>query len=318
MTPRNISIVVPALNEAPTVPMLLSRFGELRDALPDHRLDLVVVDDGSTDGTADAVLAAAGPDDVVTVVRLARNFGAHYAASAGFAAAEGDCAILLGADLQEPISLVTDFVEQWSGGAEVVWGVRERRQGGSAGYNVVSKAFSKLFSRYANLANYPAEGPSGALVDRKVLDVIATMGEHNRNVLAMIAWLGFDQRQVRYHQHERAHGESRWTRRTQIRLALDSMFQFSKLPLRASTYMGLVASAAGVLYAIVLLIRGLMGVDTPSGWPTLTVVVLLLGGLQFVMLGVIGEYLWRATDETRGRPLYVVRDVRHHPTQEEP
>ena len=136
------------------------------------------------------------------------------------------------------------------------------------------------------------------------------MPERNRNVLALIAWLGFTQTRVGYDQEARRHGKSRWTKRKMIKLAVDSMIQFSSMPLRVCTFTGLGVAVAGVLYALVLVIRGLLGVQTPSGWPTVLVVVLVIGGTQLTVIGVIGEYLWRAVEESRDRPLYVIRDVR--------
>jgi dolichol-phosphate mannosyltransferase len=175
--------------------------------------------------------------------------------------------------------------------------------------DLASRAFSALFSRFANLANYPAEGPSGVLVDRRVIDEVVRMPERNRNVLALIAWLGFTQVRVDYEQLERTHGTSRWTRRKMLKLAADSLIQFSSMPLRLCTTVGAAIATAGLVYAVALVVRSLMGITTPSGWPTVLVVILVLGGAQLAVVGVIGEYLWRAVEEVRRRPLYVVRDV---------
>jgi dolichol-phosphate mannosyltransferase len=305
-----VSVVVPALDEADNVPGLLARFHEFAAALPNYDFELVVVDDGSTDGTADLVLELAAGDPKVMVIRLSRSFGSHYAISAGLKHCRGDCAVVLGADLQEPPSLLFDFLAKREQGAQVVWGVRRSRTGRSAMQELASRSFSLLFTRYANLANYPPEGPSGVLVDRCVIDELSRMPEHNRNVLALIAWLGFNQTRVDYDQIARRHGKSRWTRRKMIKLAVDSLIQFSSMPLRFCTISGAVAAAAGVVYALALVLRAALGVDTPAGWPTVVVIVLLLGGTQLVVIGVVGEYLWRAVEESRGRPLYVIRDVR--------
>jgi dolichol-phosphate mannosyltransferase len=307
---RRVTILVPAFNEAATVDGLLERFRGLRDAHSDLELDLLLVDDGSSDGTVDRLIELALPDDAVRAVELSRNFGSHYAITAGFHHVETDAVIVLGADLQEPPELVARFLAEWRGGADVVWGIRSVRAQRSKVYDAASTAFSRLFSRTAGLANYPAEGPSGVLVDRAVVDTVVAMPEHNRNVLALIAWVGFTQTRVAYEQAPRAHGESRWTRAKILRLAVDSMVQFSSAPLRACSTLGALAATLGVLYALVLIVRSLVGVTTPSGWPTAIVVTLIMGGLQLLTLGVIGEYLWRGVDETRGRPLFVVRRVR--------
>lgn len=306
-----LSVVVPALNEADNVPGLLERFANMVERhAPRYRLELVVVDDGSQDGTADAVLGGSPPDGSVTVIRLSRCFGAHYAISAGLAGCNGDAAVVLGADLQEPPSLIDEFLSAWEAGSDVVWGVRRSRVGRSAAQELVSRAFSTLFTRYADLENYPPEGPSGVLVVRSVINEVAKLSERNRNVLALIAWLGFTQTRVLYDQLPRAHGKSRWSRRKMLQLATDSLLQFSSMPLRFCSLAGLTVAAAGIFYAIFLVIRSLASVPTPSGWPTVLVVMLLLGGTQLTVIGVMGEYLWRAVEETRRRPLYVVRDVR--------
>lgn len=305
-----VSVIVPALNESENVSGLLQRFGEFPDRQPDYDFELVVIDDGSTDGTADRVMELATAGSRVTVIRLSRSFGSHYAISAGLARCAGDCAVVFGADLQEPPSLLADFLAKWEEGSDVVWGVRRTRTGRSAALELASKAFTASFTRYAGLANYPPEGPSGVLLDRCVIDEVGRLPERNRNVLALIAWLGFTQTRVEYDQEARRHGESRWTRRKMVKLAIDSWIQFSSLPLRASSFVGVTVAVLGILYAVVLIIRSLVGVTTPAGWPTVLVIVLVLGGVQLTMVGVMGEYLWRSVEESRGRPLYVIRDVR--------
>jgi len=309
-SPRLVSIVVPALNEYDNVPAVLERMVELGVAHPAYAFELVLVDDGSSDGTADRVIADAPPGVPVTVVQLSRSFGSHQAITAGLRRTAGDCAIVLGADIQEPPELIAEFLSTWEAGSDVVWGVRRTRVR-SLRSEIPSKLFSYLFTKYADLADYPPEGPSGMLIDRAVLDELNRLEESNRNVMALVAWLGFHQTRVLYDQLPRQHGESRWTRGKMVKLAVDSLVQFSSMPLRACTFTGLGVAALGLVYAVFLVVRSFAGVDTPSGWPTILVVVLLLGGIQLTVIGVMGEYLWRAVEETRRRPLYVVRGVTH-------
>ncbi len=304
-----ISIVVPALDEVANVPGLLQRYREFAVTSPNYRFELFVIDDGSTDGTADALLALSSPVDRVTVVQLSRSFGSHYAITAGLARCSGDCAVVFGADLQEPPEVLAAFLQNWENGSDVVWGIRRLRKG-SAAKNFTSKVFSWMFGKFANLANYPAEGPSNMLVDRCVIDEVVRMPERNRNLYALVAWLGFSQTRVAFDQADRAHGTTRWTTRKMIKLAVDSLLQFSAFPLRFASACGLVIAALGLLYAVVLVIRALFGVETPSGWPTVLVVVLVVGGAELAIIGIMGEYLWRGLDESRRRPLYVIRDVR--------
>lgn len=303
-----VSIVVPALDEYDNVPAVLDRLVELGGMHPGFDFELVLVDDGSSDGTAERTIAEAPPGLQVTVVQLSRSFGSHQAITAGLRRTSGACAIVLGADIQEPPELIAEFLAKWEQGSDVVWGIRKTRVR-SWRSELPSRLFSYLFTRYADLANYPPEGPSGMLVDRAVLDELNRLEESNRNVMALVAWLGFQQTRVLYEQLPRQHGESHWTRRKMVKLAVDSLVQFSSMPLRACTFTGLGVAAGGMIYAIVLVIRSLLGVATPSGWPTILVVVLVLGGIQLTVIGVMGEYLWRAVEETRRRPLYVVRGV---------
>ncbi|WP_027862698.1 glycosyltransferase family 2 protein [Marmoricola sp. URHB0036] len=307
---RLVSIVIPALNEVENVPAVLDRMVDFGSAFPAYDFELVLVDDGSSDGTAERALAEAPAGVLVTVVQLSRSFGSHQAITAGLRRTAGDCAIVLGADIQEPPELIADFLQNWEQGADVVWGVRRTRVR-SWRSELPSKVFSYLFTRYADLADYPPEGPSGMLIDRAVLDELNRLEESNRNVMALVAWLGFHQTRVLYDQLPRQHGESRWTRRKMVKLAVDSLVQFSSMPLRACTFTGLGVAVLGLVYAVALVVRSLLGVDTPSGWPTILVVVLVLGGIQLTVIGVMGEYVWRAVEETRRRPLYVVRGVTH-------
>ncbi|GAB4046349.1 glycosyltransferase family 2 protein [Catellatospora paridis] len=311
MTKRRplVSIIVPALNEADNVAALIKRYCQFPVENPDYDFELVVIDDGSVDGTAQRVVDLAPPEERVTVVRLSRNFGSHYATSAGFANCAGDCAIMLGADLQEPASLIADFLANWRAGSEVVWGIRRLRVGRSALAELQSKAFSWLFAKFTDLKNYPAEGPSGVLVDRIVIDELNKMEEQNRNTLALVAWLGFTQTRVSYDQEPRRNGESRWTRRKMIKLAVDSLIQFSSMPLRACTYTGITVALLGLAYALLLIGQNIAGTQTPSGWPTILVIMLFIGGAQLAMIGIMGEYLWRGVEESRRRPHYVLRSV---------
>lgn len=306
---RLVSVVVPALNEAENAPALVALVHDLARIHPKYSFELVVVDDGSSDGTAEAFARLAQGPTPVTVVQLSRRFGSHQAISAGLRQCRGACAVVLGADAQEPPEVMARFLEAWEGGTEIVWGVRRTRVGRSRRAELASRLFSYLFSRFARLENYPPEGPSGLLLDRLVIDEVNKLEERNRNVMALISWLGFKQAVVKYDQLPRKHGRSGWTSSRMVRLAVDSFLQFSTMPLRACTYSGLAVAATGLVYALVLVVRSLLGVNTPEGWPTLLVIILLLGGVQLTVVGVMGEYVWRAVEEVRRRPLYVVRKV---------
>lgn len=295
------------LNEVDNMTAFIEYLKRIAESNSDYQLEVVAVDDGSTDGTAEALRTKMPSQIDTTCIRLSRNFGSHYALSAGFDAASGDCAIAVGADMQEPPELITEFLAKWSQGFEVVWGIRRNRSiVGPRSWP--SRAFSRMFARYSDIDTYPAEGPSGALVDRAVLDAIALLRERNRNVYGLIAWVGFKQTRVEYAQRSRVSGVSKWTTRRLVRLAFDSFVQFSSTPIRAAGLLGVFIAGFGFAYAIFLVVRAFSGAEPPEGWTTVVVIVLIMGGIQLIVLSVFGEYLWRATDEARRRPLYIVRD----------
>ncbi len=302
----DISILIPVLNEEETVPAMLERFTELSQRHDQYNLEFVIVDDGSTDRTVEKIRSLAPNTLSIQLISLSRNFGSHAAISAGFEGCLGKCAIILGADLQEPPELVDQFIERFEQGDEVVWGIRNNRTVGGLG-GLVSRAFSFLFHRYSDIKSYPAEGPSGFLVTRNVIDVVVTMPERHRNVLGLIAWAGFRQSRVNYNQEARFAGESKWTRKRLLKLAVDSFVQFSSAPIRAMSYIGAMTAVLGFIYAFIIAIRALFSDWGPTGWATVTVLILVLGGIQLLMLGVLGEYIWRGVDETRSRPLFVIR-----------
>ena len=304
-----VSIVVPVLDEADNISAMMRRFDEILAANRDYRFEFVVVDDGSTDQTLELLRKHAESRSDLAVVVLSRNFGSHAAISAGLAEAAGDCAIVIGGDLQEPPELVGTLLQEWEIGYDVVWGVREQRVGQRFFGRFLSGTFTKLLTRLSDLDNYPAEGPSGVLCSRQVIDVVLRLPERNRNVLGLMAWSGFRQGRVQYRQQERAAGETKWSRPKKLKLAVDSFVQFSFLPVRLMTYSGLAIAALGFIYAIFLIVRRVFAETGVEGWTTVVVLVLIVGGVQLVMLGVLGEYLWRAVDEARGRPLYVVRET---------
>lgn len=306
----DISILIPILNEEENISAMLSRFEELKKRHSNYEIEFVLVDDGSTDTTVSTIKELAPASLSITLISLSRNFGSHAAISAGFESCNGKCAIILGADLQEPPELVDQFLEQYENGQEIVWGIRNVRSVGGLG-GFVSKMFSKLFHRYSDIKTYPAEGPSGFLVTRNVIEVVKTMPERHRNVLGLIAWSGFNHTRVNYDQEERIAGVSKWTRKKLLKLAIDSFVQFSSAPIRAMSYIGMISAFLGFIYAIIIALRALFFSYGPSGWATVTVLVLVLGGIQLITLGVLGEYIWRGIDETRSRPLFVIRSKEH-------
>ncbi len=206
----DVSILIPVLNEEDNVLAMVERFKNLVERHDKYSIEFVVVDDGSTDSTVERIRTLCPYDLSIQLISLSRNFGSHAAISAGLEKCLGNCAIILGADLQEPPELVDQFLERYEAGDEVVWGIRNNRSVGGLG-GLVSRAFSMLFHRYSDIKSYPSEGPSGFLITRNVIEVVITMPERHRNVLGLIAWAGFRQTRVSYDQDPRLAGESKWT-----------------------------------------------------------------------------------------------------------
>lgn len=305
--PELVTILAPAFNEADNVVGLADFFRQIRAAHPELDFELLVVDDGSTDYTAELVAAALGPGDVARVARLSRNFGSHAAITAGLALARGDCLITVSTDLQEPLDAISAFLTEWRRGADVVWGVRRTRAVPKGVQNRASTAFSAAFHRWSeDIPTYPQAGPSQVLLARPVIDAVNGMPERNRNIFGIVAWVGFTQRTVEFDQLPRPAGVSKWTTKKKVRLLMDSFVEFSPAPFLLATLGGLGLAAVGVLAALVQLVVTL---GSPSGWGIVLAAMFLLGGLQLAALGCFGEYLWRAGDDARRRPVYVLRSV---------
>jgi dolichol-phosphate mannosyltransferase len=300
-----VTILAPAYDEAANIVGLIGFFREIRAAHRDLDFELLVVDDGSCDGTAELAAESLRPGDVARIARLSRNFGSHAAVTAGLALARGDAVITVSTDLQEPLSAISDFLAAWRRGADVVWGVRRTRSTPGR----AALLFSRAFHRWSEIPTYPEQGPSQVLLSRPVIDAVNRMPERNRNVFGIVAWVGFTQRTVAFDQLPRPAGRSKWTARKKLRLMLDSFVEFSPMPFLATMAGGTVLAALGLLGGVVQLVVALATLSAPAGWGLVLAAVFLLGGANLAVLGGFGEYLWRAGDDARGRPVYVLRDV---------
>lgn len=303
-----LSLIVPAFNEAESANDIADFYRQVLSAYPAIDFELVVVDDGSTDGTREAILLALEGVGPARIVSLSRNFGSHAGITAGFAHANGDAALTLSADRQEPLSAIGDFVSAWQQGADIVWGLRSTRAVQKGVGESFARIFSKVYGAHSDVPNYPAEGPSQILVTRPVMNVLNAMPELNRNVLAMAAWVGFDQRRIYFEQLPRPHGVSKWTRKRKMKLVVDSFVQFSHAPLEWIAWIGL---SIGILGALLVVLAAVLAFFTSLGATTalLAGLILVVGGMVLVALGVLGEYIWRAGDDARRRPVFIVRSI---------
>jgi dolichol-phosphate mannosyltransferase len=307
-TPTLLTVVAPVFNEEELVEEFVTR---TLAAVADYVFELVLVNDGSSDGTRALLDRIAGLDPRVRVVHLSRNFGHQAALTAGLEHAGGDVVVMLDADLQDPPELIGDMIAQWSQGSDVVYAVRERREGESAFKLATASWFYKLFDK---LAQVDLEANSGdfRLLDRRALNALLAMTERSRFLRGMTVWVGFTQTAVSYERDARHAGQTKYTVRKMLRFSLDAITSFSHLPLQLATYAGVLS--AGVAFIAIPVVIGLRitGSYLP-GFGSITIAILLLGGIQLIALGVIGEYVGRVYDEVKHRPLYIVSEERNRP-----
>lgn len=303
-----LSLVIPAYNEVESADDIAGFYRDIVHAHPDLDFELIVVDDGSDDGTPEALAVSLRPVGGARVVSLSRNFGSHAGISAGFAHARGDAALTLSADRQEPLEAIGEFIDAWRDGADIVWGLRSVRAVRKGVGETFARVFSKIYGSNSDVPNYPSEGPSQILAARPVLDALNAMPELNRNVLAMASWVGFDQRKVYFEQLPRPHGVSKWTTRRKMKLVVDSFVEFSHAPIEWVAWGGLLIAGAGLLC---LIASAVLSFFIPLGAVAalLSGLILIVGGMILVGIGVLGEYVWRAGDDARQRPVYIVRRV---------
>ena len=299
-----LSILTPAFNEAANLPALYARLIETMGAVGGE-WEWIIVDDHSSDETFAVIESLALRDARVRGFRLARNSGSHVAVTCGLHHVDGDAAVMMAADLQDPPETLTAMLDKWRHGAQVVWAVRREQPGGKshAGF----AAFYYWIMRHmVGMTEMPARGADFFLIDRAVVEAFRRFTERNVSVLALITWLGFRQDSVEYDKQPRAAGQSGWTLARKITLVIDSVTSFSDFPIRLCAYGG----ASLIAIALVILIASLVLLPTLlAGLLFVLSVVTGLAGLQLLALGIVGEYVWRALDEARRRPAYLIEGV---------
>jgi dolichol-phosphate mannosyltransferase len=306
---KTISIVVPVFHNASSLPDLLAAFQNLAAKNPANEFEFVFVDDGSGDDSYAVLSQLAGQDARVRVIKLSRNFGSNAALLAGLGHARGDAVACIAADLQDPPELIHDMLALWRQGRKVVLAAREGRDD-SPLTNLLADTFYALFRRFA-VKSMPKQGFDFFLIDRQVCDLINGIQESNAYLMGLILWLGFDPAVVHYRRRARPerYGTSMWTLTKKLKYFIDSFVAFSYVPVRACSLLGVTLSMLGVLYAIAIIaMRWFFNIEA-EGWASLMVVILVVSGVQLLMTGVLGEYMWRNLDETRRRPRYVVEHV---------
>ena len=302
-----LSVVVPCFDEEAVIGETHRRLVATLQSVPELDFELVYVDDGSRDTTLNLLRDLQHADARVRVLALSRNFGHQTAVTAGLQCAVGDAAVLIDADLQDPPEVIPEMLERWRRGADVAYGLRTERDGETRFKRWTSSAFYRVLNRIADIS-IPLDTGDFRLMDRKVVDAVLAMPERDRFVRGMMSWTGFRQEPVPYRRAARAAGETKYPFGKLLRLAIDGIVSFSLAPLRLVTWLGFLASGlalAGIVYVLVLRLFTAVWV---SGWASLLVAVLFLGGVQLLCLGILGAYLGRIYGEVRRRPLYLVKE----------
>jgi len=301
-----LSIVAPVHNEEALVAAFCARVRAAVEPLGPY--ELVLVDDGSTDGSWQRMLEVAAADPSVRLIRLSRNFGHQPALTAGLDATRGDAVVTIDSDLQDPPELIPDLVRRWREGYDVVYAVRAEREGESAVKLATATLFYRLLRRMTT-TEIPADAGDFRLLSRRVVDALARMPERARFLRGMTSWVGYRQTGVPYRREARTAGETKFPMRKMVRFALDAVTSFSTVPIRLVTGLGFLMVVFCIGYLAYTLYAKFASHTTVPGWTSVIIVVLLLGGVQLLSLGIIGQYVARIFDEAKQRPLYLVDEV---------
>ncbi len=299
------SIIAPIFNESGNIRELYRRLSEVMDSTGED-WEMIMVDDGSIDDSADLIRQYAENDPRVRPVIFARNFGHQIAVTAGLDYSRGKAVVIIDSDLQDPPEVILDLIEKWKEGYQVVYAVRSERKGESWFKLFTASLFYRLISIITDV-NIPLDAGDFRLLDRQVVDVLNQMREKHRFLRGMSSWVGFHQTGVPYRRAARQVGETKYPFRKMFRLAINAVTSFSYFPLQLATYIGFIAAGLSILAIPVVIAIRLWGTETPLlGQATTLIAVLFLGGVQLISLGILGEYIGRLYDEAKGRPLYIV------------
>ena len=301
------SIVIPLYNEEEVISECHKQLSDTMSGC-DGSYELIYVDDGSRDKTMAIARDIAGRDDRVKIISFSRNFGHQTAITAGMDLASGRAVVVIDADLQDPPRVILEMISKWKEGFDVVYGKRIKRKGES----VFKKATAKLFYRTLNSmtdVDIPVDAGDFRLLDRVVIDTLKKLPERNRYVRGLVSWVGFRQAAVEYVREERFAGETKYPLRKMLKFATDALTSFSHKPLKISTFLGSLLSAASIIYLIVLLILAIVSGSAPAGWAVLAAISLFFNGVVLIMLGIIGQYIGRIYDEAKARPLYIIGET---------
>jgi len=297
MSKKLLSVVVPVFDEIEVLDASYARLKKVLDSLDSFSNEIVFVDDGSTDGSYQRLVDLASSDQSVTLIKFSRNSGHQLAITAGIDIAKGDAVVVIDADLQDPPEVIESFIDKWEEGYDVVYGVREKREGETKFKRITASLFYKLFRSIVKLEIPLAVG-----------DFFRQLREKDRFVRGLVSWLGFKQTGVQYVRDRRYAGETKYPLRKMLKFALDGITSFSPIPLKLATWLGYLASFLAFLYLGGVFVQKALGY-TVQGWATIMVAMLFLGGVQLICLGIMGEYIGRIVSEAKQRLMYIIEDI---------
>ncbi|MEN6326537.1 MAG: glycosyltransferase family 2 protein [Syntrophomonas sp.] len=300
------TIIIPVFNEEAVINETYIRLTQVMESVGDP-YELLFVNDGSKDRTPDIIKGLSKLDNCVRLLDFSRNFGHQIAITAGMDYARGDAIVIIDADLQDPPELIPPMIKKWQEGYEVVYAKRAQRKGETLFKKITASLFYRTL-RALTEVDIPLDTGDFRLIDRKVCNVMQSIREKNRFVRGLVSWVGFRQTAVEYIREERFAGETKYPLRKMLRLSMDGITSFSYKPLKIATYLGFVISFGSFVYLLISLVQRLFTSSTVAGWASLMACLLLLNGVILIILGILGEYVGRIYDETKNRPLYILRN----------
>lgn len=305
---KKCSIIVPVYFNEQNLPETIPELLKLNDKIKDYELELIFVDDGSKDRSFEILLEYKKKyPNIIKVVKLTRNFGSHAAIQAGMKVSTGDCVGKISADLQDPPELFIDMIKHWEKGIKAVFAIRKDRKDPFFSKIIANTTYS-LVRRHA-MPDYPKHGFDFFLVDKKIVEEFNKIQEKNTNIYGLIFWLGFEYITIPYVRRKRKKGSSKWTFNKKIKLFIDTFVGFSYFPIRILSLLGIIVALGSFVYGTYVFYNGYVGNIVVEGWTATMVVLLFTSGIQMIMIGVVGEYLWRTLDQVRKRPSYVIDEI---------
>ncbi|HEX2947254.1 MAG TPA: glycosyltransferase family 2 protein [Clostridia bacterium] len=303
------SVVVPVFNEEAVLPETYKRLNTVLESL-NEPYELIFVNDGSKDRTAEILYEICSRDPHVKFVNFSRNFGHQLASTAGMDYSTGETVVLIDADLQDPPEIIPDMLKKWREGYDVVYGVRAKRNGETWFKKLTARLFYR-FIRSMTDVDLPVDTGDFRLIDRKVCTALARINEKNRYIRGIISWLGFSQTGIEYVRDKRFAGESKYPLKKMLRFACDGIASFSYKPLKLASYCGGFLSVLSFVYMLIIVGQRVLTNTTVAGWASILAVSLFFNGIILIILGIIGAYIGRIYDEVKGRPLYIVKETRN-------